>query len=237
MLKSFFRPASSIQRAVLGPLQTNCYFYMNNKHCLIIDPADNPKDIVRWINDDLKPNKVDIFLTHGHKDHTFGVVNFVKNLGEKSKALRIFASELDKDLFFQKDSTLASYYGIDVSLEPVSDKFVFVNEGDFIELGLQDDKNNAKNDVFKLNVFHIDGHTPGSVSLYSPDSKLLFSGDVLFLESIGNSPDNNHHLSMIENIKKKLFKLPPETIVLPGHGLTTTISHEMKYNPFLSSEY
>ena len=86
-----------------------------------------------------------------------------------------------------------------------------------------------------LEVLHCPGHTPGHVVFYSPKAGLLIAGDVLFQGSIGRTdfPRGNHQ-QLLDAIRGKLFVLPEETVVVPGHGPYTTIGDEKRYNPFVA---
>lgn len=100
---------------------------------------------------------------------------------------------------------------------------VYLKEGDEIHLG-----NEA------LKVIHIPGHSPGSIALYCPESRFIISGDVLFQNSIGRTDlPGGSHSQLIDGITKKLLVLPDDTIVYPGHGPSTTIGQEKKFNPYL----
>jgi len=100
----------------------------------------------------------------------------------------------------------------------------FFEEGDTINL-----------DEDKLKIILAPGHSPGSVCLYCEAQNFLIGGDVLFYESIVRTdlPGGNHE-QLLQSIQEKLFVLPDETIVYPGHGPETTIGHEKKFNPFLN---
>jgi len=104
-------------------------------------------------------------------------------------------------------------------ISPDADKLL--KEGDLLRL-----------DSEVLQVLETPGHTPGGISLAAPG--LLFSGDTLFFESIGRTdlPGGDHE-QLLQSIRNKLMVLPPETIVLPGHGESTTIEHESQFNLFL----
>ncbi|HMT67829.1 MAG TPA: MBL fold metallo-hydrolase, partial [Bacteroidales bacterium] len=84
-----------------------------------------------------------------------------------------------------------------------------------------------------LTVIAVPGHSPGGVAFYSEADAVVFTGDALFAGSIGRSdlPGGDHE-QLIENIRERLFVLPPDTVVYPGHGPETTIREEMKHNPF-----
>ena len=82
-------------------------------------------------------------------------------------------------------------------------------------------------------VLQTPGHTPGGVSLYFPAENLVFTGDALFYRSMGRTDfPGGDHATLLRSIRETLFKLPPETVVYPGHGPATTIGDELKNNPF-----
>ena len=86
----------------------------------------------------------------------------------------------------------------------------------------------------KIQVIHTPGHTPGGCSYYVADAGCVFSGDTLFAESVGRSDFPGGSTSaLVRAVKEKLFLLPDDTLVCPGHGEETTIGHEKKYNPFV----
>jgi glyoxylase-like metal-dependent hydrolase (beta-lactamase superfamily II) len=99
----------------------------------------------------------------------------------------------------------------------------YLTEGDIVKFG-----NN------ELEIFHVPGHSPGSLAYYARKERLIFTGDVLFHSSIGRTdlPKGNYE-QLVNSINLKLFKLPNETVVFPGHGLSTTIGYEKENNPYL----
>jgi glyoxylase-like metal-dependent hydrolase (beta-lactamase superfamily II) len=101
----------------------------------------------------------------------------------------------------------------------------FLQEHDTVALGEDE-----------LKVLLAPGHSPGSICFYCEKQKFVIGGDVLFRESIGRTdlPGGNH-AALIKNIREKLFVLPEDVTVYPGHGSPTTIGHEKKYNPFLNA--
>jgi glyoxylase-like metal-dependent hydrolase (beta-lactamase superfamily II) len=93
---------------------------------------------------------------------------------------------------------------------------VFIDDAEVIEVGR-----------LRLHAIHNPGHTPGSVSFLVDGAPLLFSGDTLFPGGPGNTKsEGGDFATIIDSIDNKLFSLPPETIVMPGHGVSTTIGHE-----------
>jgi len=114
----------------------------------------------------------------------------------------------------------APNYGFATYAEAEAD--VYLEEGDLITFGNQ-----------QLSVLFVPGHSPGHIAFYNENEKTLIAGDVLFLNSIGRTdlPGGNH-TTLIESIHQKLFTLPDDVTVYPGHGPETTIGFERKTNPF-----
>lgn len=162
----------------------------------------------------LKPKA--IWLTHGHLDHAAGVVDFSQKL-----PLSILGPQQKDEFWLNKLPEITKQYNFPVS--PAFQPTRWLNDGDVVTVGEH---------IFL--VMHIPGHTPGHVVFYNAENNLLIAGDVLFRESIGRTdfPLGNH-AELIAGIRSKLFVLPDETRVLPGHGPMTTIGHEKKFNPFL----
>ncbi|MCO6507723.1 MAG: MBL fold metallo-hydrolase [Snodgrassella sp.] len=157
-----------------------------------------------------------IWLTHGHLDHAGGVTDLTAQ-----HAVPVWGPHQADDYWLQALPEVTTNYGF-----PLSQPFTpthWLQDGDKLTVG-----------EHTFVVYHIPGHTPGHVVFYSQANSLLITGDVLFRESIGRTdfPGGNH-ADLIHGIQSKLFTLPDETRVLPGHGLMTTIGHEKEYNPFL----
>ncbi len=207
-----------IKSFVFNPFMENTYVvYDNTNEAIIIDPgcyAPQEIDILKdFINEhQLKVTK--LVNTHCHIDHVLGNY-FVK---QKYEVL-LYMHKADEETL-RSVEVYAPSYGFQQYKNTTPDKFI--DEGDAIEFGDS-----------SLEVIFVPGHAPGHVVLYHKPSNQLIGGDVLFRESIGRTdlPGGNHNL-LIEGIHQKLFNLPEETIVYPGHGDPTTIGHEMKYNPF-----
>jgi hydroxyacylglutathione hydrolase len=202
-----------------SPIQENTYVLYNEfNDCIIIDPGcyyDAEKDeLVAFITENkLKPTM--LINTHCHLDHVFGnkfiaeTYNLTLQIHKNEKPVLAFAS------------TSGLMY--DLAFDNYEGDFIYLNEGDTIKLG--DDE---------LQILLTPGHSPGSLSFYSPKNNFVIGGDVLFKNSIGRSdlPGGNHE-QLIKSIKEKLLVLPNETIVYSGHGPATTIGEEKKNNPYL----
>ena len=205
-----------IGRMMIGSYQTNCYFLFREetKKAIVIDPADNGK----LIYDKLTQNGfsvVAILLTHGHFDHIWGS----KELRELSGA-KIYALDKEQTLCESVDNNLSAMVGRAYTVVP--DEYV----ADGAELTF---------DNISFKVIATPGHTIGSCCYYVEKAGILISGDTLFQESTGRTDFPTGSMSsIVRSIREKLFVLPDDTKVYPGHGDSTTIGYEKKYNPFVA---
>lgn len=204
-----------IYHTVLGEIGTNCYVVANEsvKKCIIVDPADQP-EVIGDIADKCGCKPAAVLLTHGHYDHIMAA--------EAIKAkynIKIYAGEYEKEVLLQPDKNLSGIMGRrQVSLN--ADEWL--RDGDEPELA-----------DLKIKVLHTPGHTEGGVCYYIEEASALFSGDTLFAESVGRTDFPTGSMGkLINSIKSKLFLLPEETAVYPGHGDSTTIAYENRYNPY-----
>lgn len=202
-----------IETLCLGALSTNCYLVCNEniKECIIIDPADNPNRVIARCNT-LKVKPVAILLTHGHFDHILGADDL-----RKQYKIPIYVHEREEALMGDGAYNLSSMWAETYTLK--ADKTVTDNE--VLELA-----------GFIIKVFHTPGHTIGSCCYYIESENILISGDTLFYHSVGRTdfPTSRTGL-LILSIKEKLFVLPNNTVVYPGHGESTVIEEEKIYNP------
>ena len=203
-----------LETALLGPLEANCYILAAKAgaSATIIDPGAEERKIRKILEKhSLKPGVV--INTHGHYDH----------IGADDKfGVPIYIHVLDAAMLHDPMQNLSGLFSLP---SQVSSKVVTVEEGAVIEL-----------EGVSLKVIHIPGHTPGGMALYlkKPKSGILFTGDNLFAQGIGRSDlPGGDEAALLKAIKEKLFILPDETIVYPGHGPQTTIGQEKASNPFL----
>ncbi|PGT77663.1 MBL fold metallo-hydrolase [Bacillus sp. AFS040349] len=201
----------------LGPLQTNCYLFFNEKkECLIIDPGGDGKKLISLLEQQhIKP--LAILLTHAHFDH-IGAVDDVR----KQWSIPVYVHKQEKD--WLSDSSLNGSQFFMAGAVSVAEPDKLIKGEGKLEIG-----------EFSLQVYETPGHSPGSVSFYVEEAGIVFSGDALFAGSIGRTdlPGGNHE-QLIKSIHNKLLNLPEETIVLSGHGPVTSIEQEMESNPFLN---
>ncbi|MGE5605077.1 MAG: MBL fold metallo-hydrolase [Bacteroidota bacterium] len=198
---------------IVGDIMTNCYLIWSEKEAGVIDPGGPVPHVIDFIKQNGLVLKW-IVNTHGHADHIAGNGTLRNEFGAP-----ILIHERDREMLLEPTANLSVFIGKEIT-SPDADKLL--KEGDLIRL-----------DSEVLQVIETPGHTQGGISLYTPG--LLFAGDTLFLESIGRTdlPGGDHE-QLLKSIREKLMTLPPETIVLPGHGESTTIEHESQWNPFLA---
>ena len=200
---------------VLGPVQTNCFFLINEdtKELLIIDPADRAQGIIDWIlSEGLKP--VAILLTHGHFDHIMAVEGL-----RKEYQIPMYASKDEVEVLANPQLNVSTMMGAYVSMK-ADELFA---DGDVLELA-----------GMKLKVISTPGHTIGSVCFYIEEEKMLISGDTLFEASVGRTDfPTGSSRQLIHSIKTRLFILPEDVNVFPGHGEVTSIAYEKTHNPFI----
>lgn len=182
-----------------------------------IDPGGDVKKLIAHAEKkELEFKKV--ILTHGHADHIAGAKPLAEHYG-----IPIVGPHHDDKFLFDALPVQCQMFGL-----PQTPAFLptkWLRDHDTLIIGQE-----------KLSVLHCPGHTPGHVVLVSHKENVAFCGDVLFKQSIGRTdfPLSNH-ADLIHSIKTKLFTLPDNTIVVPGHGELTTIGDEKAHNPFLKS--
>ena len=134
------------------------------------------------------------------------------------KPAKIYAGEAEKKFLLDTKSNLSKDMGRPVTV--TAD--VYLKDGEELDL-----------DGIRIKVLATPGHTAGGVSYYFPEGGFLICGDTLFQESVGRTDFPTGSMStLVRSVKEKLFTLPEDKVVYPGHGDSTTIGHEKKYNPF-----
>ena len=199
---------------VVGPLQSNCFLVADRDslEALIIDPGSESNRILEKV-ESLGLRVTGIVLTHAHGDH-IGAVGLVKS---KTQA-PVMVHREEADWLTDPEKNLSALLGFPI-VSPPADRLL--EEGDQIEFG-----------QFRLSVLHTPGHSPGAITL-SGDGYLI-SGDLIFEESVGRTDlpgGDMEHLA--QSIRNKIYTRPDETVIYPGHGSSTTVGHEKKYNPFV----
>lgn len=207
-----------VKSFVFNPfLENTSILYDDTKEAIIIDPGCYEKFEKQQLTEFIKDNNlkvVKLINTHCHIDHVFGN-QFVKT----TYNVKLEAHKLDEPTLAAV-KVYAPNYGFQHFEESQIDSNL--DEGDIIEFGKS-----------KLQVFFVPGHAPGHIALYNIEEKICIGGDVLFKESIGRTdlPGGDFD-TLIKSIQNKMFTLPDDTVIYPGHGETTTIGHEKNHNPF-----
>ena len=207
-----------IDHLILGAYETNSYVLRQNdtsRDCLIIDTGLNAGVLIDFLTE-RKLNPFAIVFTHGHVDHIGGATA----LRSRFPAMKVYIHKLDAEMLSEPQANLSGMTGMPFRTEPED---VSLTEQDVV-----------KQAEIELLVLHTPGHTPGGISLYSKQDGVAFVGDTLFADSVGRTDFPGGSMpQLISSIKEKLFVLPDETKVYPGHGPATTIAHEKAYNPFI----
>ncbi len=197
-----------IRQTCLGVLSANCYIVNKEGdiNCVIVDPGGDNSSLFSLIEDaGLKPGY--IFLTHGHGDHTGGI----DALKARYPEIKVVAGKKEEKLLYDRHMSKGKG-GI------VAD--VWAYDGMELEFG-----------GITYRFIATPGHTKGGVCILAEG--VLFSGDTLFQLSVGRTDfETGSYSELMDSIKNKLFALPDDTRVLPGHEGETTIGFEKRYNPF-----
>ncbi len=196
----------------VGPLQANCFiiYDTDTKETIVVDPGDEPDRIIDFINDRKLKVKY-ILCTHAHFDH----VGAVPELKEHTGALLLIHEEELEIYNAAKD--MAAFFGYDISELPPPDRTL--KEGDELRIGRK-----------SFTILHTPGHSPGGICLFG--NGLVVTGDTLFAGSVGRTDFHGGSLSKLRESFQRLMSLPEDTVVLPGHGPTSTIGRERRENFF-----
>ena len=205
----------NVETFIVGPIEVNCYIVTCKKtnKAAVIDPGDNAADILKVV----RSRSLDIeyiLLTHGHFDHLGGVARI-----KKATNATVLMNK-DDQYMVETAAQQAELFGLPVPGEFDVDRFV--DESDIIEIG-----------NLKASILTTPGHSKGSVC-YLFD-KCVFVGDTLFYGGVGRTDlEGGSFEQLVHSIKSKLFTLSDDVKVYCGHGPSTTIGREKKYNPFIN---
>lgn len=208
-----------IEAIVFNAFQVNTYLVWDESgDCLVVDPAfysrEEQQSLISIVNEKGLSIKGQL-NTHCHVDHILGV-GFMKS--EFACPVRAHREEVK---IITNAPLMGDLFGW--SVEPIEGIDEYLEDNSSIPIGKH-----------LLKALHVPGHSPGSVALYSEEGGFVITGDALFQGSIGRTdlPGGDYD-TLIHSIRDKLLTLPPETRVFPGHGPSSTISHEKDGNPFL----
>ena len=224
-----------VETRIVGLVQTNCYVIADEEtgHMAVIDPGGDVERIVSAVQEvgarvQGRPSVVYVINTHAHFDHVLENGRLLGQLARLRPA-RVQAAGPELVAHPQAVPLLsigggAELFGLRPASSPMPDRLV--QEGDVLEVGR-----------CAFRVLHTPGHSPGSISLYNADAKSVFVGDVLFAQGVGRTDlPGGDWQTLLASIRNRLFELPDDTIVYPGHGPVTTIGRERQSNPFLKDQ-
>ncbi len=209
----------TVKSFIFNSFQVNCYLlYDETKACVIVDPSCYEKSEAEYLAAFIEKenlNPVHIINTHAHIDHILGNPHIFRLYG-----LRPWYHSGSAPFILTAQEVAASFaYTLRDMPEPAG----HLTDGDRISFGNS-----------HLQVLHTPGHADGHICLYNDKQGFVLTGDVIFRDTIGRTdlPTGNFDLLM-QSIRSKLFVLPDDTVVYPGHGPDTTIGYEKRNNPFI----
>ena len=200
-----------IKTFIEPPIENNNYLIIDevSKEAVLIDCSSDDESILTELKKHDAKLKY-VLLTHGHFDHIAGL-NFFSDV-------QVYMHSADMN-WVNNVNTYLPMVGLPMMDIPKIDKFIEDNE--IIKLG-----------SLEIKVIHTPGHTQGGVCFYVNDN--LFSGDTIFRESVGRCDlDGGDFNQLVSSIEEKIFTLPPETKIYPGHGRVSTVGWEKEHNHYL----
>jgi len=206
----------------VGELGTNCYVLADDSaDALVIDPGGDAERVIEHLEaKGLTPTL--LVNTHGHADHIAANAELRERYGD----MEIAIGRDDAVMLIDHTLNMSALVGQCIK-SPPADRLL--DEGDVVSLGRG-----------RLRVLHTPGHSPGGICLFTEDldgGPVLFGGDTIFAGSVGRCDIlGGNWDQLIEAIRRKIFTLPDETVIHPGHGPSTTVGVERKANPFAGEE-
>lgn len=197
----------NIEKFSLGQLQANCYLLKADRDCIIIDPADEASFILEEIS---RQNLTlhGMLATHGHFDHVMAAGEI-----QLSLPVPLFLGQKDAFLIRRLGETARHFLGYEPYILPPS---ILKNaKAGALEIG-----------PFNLQIIETPGHTPGGVSYYFKEEQAVFTGDTLFAGSVGRTDLSYSRPLDLAASLTRLYGLPEETAVYPGHGEETSVLNE-----------
>ena len=205
-----------LERFTVGPLQENCYLLggAGSDAAVLVDPGDEAEVLAAGLSRSGRRLEA-ILLTHAHFDHVGAVADLLDRF-----QVPVYLHPADRQLL-EYASFAANQWGLSIRQPPL--RTVDLKHEQRLELA-----------GLSLACLHTPGHAPGHIAFYSAQERLVVAGDALFRGSIGRTdlPFGDGE-QLLESIQRELLVLPPETLVLPGHGESTTVGAEQESNPYL----
>jgi hydroxyacylglutathione hydrolase len=204
-----------------GPIQTIGYLLTESRlgEAVLVDAPGGILEKIRPLLAAEGCTLKELWLTHGHWDHTQESAKVKRELG-----VRVLAHRADRNLI-ETPQLMEEFMGAKLGLEPVTvDQWV--EQGDrLMALGRE------------FEVRHVPGHCQGNVLFYEPRAKSALVGDALFNRGVGrwDLPDGSFEV-LAKSIREQIYTLPDDTMIFPGHGPRTTVGEEKSGNPYVSMD-
>lgn len=210
----------NIYREVFSPIEVNTYIVEGDEGgCIIIDCGCYGQAEERRLEEFLAARALNpqlLLNTHCHLDHIFGNNFMLRRYG-----LRAWFHEGDSS---NHASAVKHAMMFGLAMEEPPEPAGYLTDGEVVTAA-----------GLSLKVIAVPGHSQGGIAFYTEKDGVVFTGDALFAGSIGRSDlHGGNHEQLMANIRSRLFTLPPDTVVYPGHGPATTIEEEIRSNPFFS---
>ncbi|MDR2419910.1 MAG: MBL fold metallo-hydrolase [Puniceicoccales bacterium] len=220
MKEIFSNHSISIYLENIGPLETNVGFIVDrvSQQVAVIDAPPGIWDLLQTHPLLCQWTPAHLLITHGHWDHMTDAFHFAEH------HIPLWAGEADA--FCLQHPEIMTAFGIDMhDISPcAADRFM--EDGKVYEI--------FPSPSLALQAFHVPGHSPGSFAYYFPSASLAFVGDTLFAGGVGRSDLPGGQKSLLfQSIRQKLYTLPQQTIIIPGHGPLTSIAREKQSNPYV----
>jgi glyoxylase-like metal-dependent hydrolase (beta-lactamase superfamily II) len=209
----FAHGSLTVHRLCVGPLLANCYIAADaDRNAIVIDPGACPQSLLDYLTNHAFRVKAYV-LTHSHLDHISALDELVAALPAD---VALHPEENDW-AFCEKNEWLPAYpRTAEVAIaRPLRHGQAFADGG------------------LAYSVIHTPGHSPGSVCLWFPREKIVFSGDTLFAGTVGRTDLHRSNRTALIRSLGVFFMMPPETVIYAGHGNRTTVATELTQNPFL----
>ena len=211
-----------IAAAPLGPFETNAYLVVaaHGQDCLVVDA---PKNAGPLLLDEIKRRGLrltHLLITHGHWDHMCDAHRFA------AAGATVIAHRADQQLIENIEAYRQRYQSMIPTLSDDDFRSVevdrWVDEGDVVEAC-----------GYRFEIRHVPGHCPGSILFYAAAEQLAFTGDAIFKGSVGRTDlPNGDWNQLLKSIRTRIYTLPDEVVLLPGHGGQTSVGVEKRTNPY-----
>ena len=200
-----------IKNFSLGPLETNCYVLHDNAYALAVDPGGDPVEVIRFLKDKHLA-LLAILNTHLHFDHILGNAALHAATGAPIR------TPADDAYLMESELGMGGMWGFP-KVPAFESTPLLAGEHTF--------------GPFLCRVLHTPGHSPGSLCFAVPAEHAVFVGDVIFYRGVGRTdfPGGDAE-TLLRSIRTKLFTLPGDTRLYPGHGPPTTVADEQRNNPY-----